>query len=249
MSSQHGLATIAKARGLDGADLEDAADGVDDQCGQRFAFHIFSHDEQRTTGLGDLFQQRQQVANVGDLFFVQQDVRIIQCRALAVLLVDEVRRQVAAVELHAFDDFQFVLQARTVFDGDHAFLADLLHRIGNDLADDWHRRWRKSHRPGRFPCVVAHGLDIFFSSSTVAITALSIPRLRSIGLTPAATYFKPSLTIAWANTVAVVVPSPATSEVLEATSLTICAPMFSNLSFSSISLATDTPSLVMVGAP
>src|SRR5450432_1765044 len=51
------------------------------------------------------------------------------------------------------------------------------------------------------------------------------------------------------STVAVVVPSPASSEVLEATSLTICAPMFSNLSLSSISLATETPSLVMVGAP
>src|SRR6266851_267612 len=39
------------------------------------------------------------------------------------------------------------------------------------------------------------------------------------------------------------------SEVLEATSRTICAPMFSNLSSSSISLATVTPSLVMRGAP
>ncbi len=46
-----------------------------------------------------------------------------------------------------------------------------------------------------------------------------------------------------------VVPSPATSEVLEATSRTIWAPMFSNLSSSSISLATVTPSLVMAGAP
>ncbi len=55
--------------------------------------------------------------------------------------------------------------------------------------------------------------------------------------------------MAWASTVAVVVPSPATSEVLEATSLTICAPMFSNLSSSSISLATVTPSLVTVGEP
>ena len=55
--------------------------------------------------------------------------------------------------------------------------------------------------------------------------------------------------IAWASTVAVVVPSPASSEVLEATSFTICAPMFSNLSLSSISFATDTPSLVTVGAP
>jgi acetaldehyde dehydrogenase (acetylating) len=49
--------------------------------------------------------------------------------------------------------------------------------------------------------------------------------------------------------VAVVVPSPAMSLVFEATSRTICAPMFSNLSESSISLATVTPSLVIRGAP
>src|SRR5574342_73707 len=53
----------------------------------------------------------------------------------------------------------------------------------------------------------------------------------------------------WASTVAVVVPSPATSEVLEATSRTIWAPMFSRGSLSSISLATVTPSLVIRGEP
>ena len=92
-------------------------------------------------------------------------------------------------------------------------------------------------------------LAFVFSSSTTAATAMSMPRLRSIGLAPAATDLAPSLMIAWARTVAVVVPSPATSEVFEATSLSICAPMFSNLSSSSISLATVTPSLVMRGAP
>ena len=66
---------------------------------------------------------------------------------------------------------------------------------------------------------------------------------------PAATALAPSWTIAWASTVAVVVPSPAMSLVFEATSRTIWAPMFSNLSSSSISLATVTPSLVMRGAP
>src|SRR3989454_6878169 len=92
-------------------------------------------------------------------------------------------------------------------------------------------------------------LEIFFSSATTASTALSMPRLISIGLLPAATSLAPSVKIARASTVAVVVPSPATSEVLEATSFTICAPMFSNLSGSSISFATVTPSLVTVGAP
>ena len=58
-----------------------------------------------------------------------------------------------------------------------------------------------------------------------------MPRFRSIGFMPAATDFMPSRTIAWARTVAVVVPSPAMSLVLEATSRSICAPMFSNLSF------------------
>ncbi|GJE35832.1 hypothetical protein LDDCCGHA_6053 [Methylobacterium oxalidis] len=86
-------------------------------------------------------------------------------------------------------------------------------------------------------------------SFTAACVARSMPRLRSIGFMPAATYLAPSRTIAWASTVAVVVPSPAMSLVFEATSRTICAPMFSNRSESSISLATVTPSLVMRGAP
>jgi hypothetical protein len=66
---------------------------------------------------------------------------------------------------------------------------------------------------------------------------------------PAATSLLPSRKMACASTVAVVVPSPATSEVLLATSRTIWAPMFSNLSSSSISFATVTPSLVTVGEP
>ena len=78
---------------------------------------------------------------------------------------------------------------------------------------------------------------------------MSMPRFRSIGFIPAATAFMPSLTIACARIVAVVVPSPASSLVRLATSLTICAPMFSNLSSSSISFATETPSFVMRGAP
>ena len=70
-------------------------------------------------------------------------------------------------------------------------------------------------------------LDIFFSSLTTASTAVSIPRLSPMGLAPAVTFLSPSRMMAWASTVAVVVPSPAMSEVLEATSLSIWAPMFS----------------------
>ena len=102
-------------------------------------------------------------------------------------------------------------------------------------------------------CAIAlesvQGVESLPTSSTSAATALSTPRFKSIGFMPAATAFRPSLRIDWARTVAVVVPSPATSDVCEATSLTICAPMFSKRSASSISFATETPSLVTVGAP
>ncbi len=92
-------------------------------------------------------------------------------------------------------------------------------------------------------------LDWLRIASTASSTARSMPRFSDIGLAPAATLRRPSFTIAWASTVAVVVPSPATSSVFLATSLTSSAPTFSNGSSSSISLAIETPSLVIVGAP
>ena len=89
----------------------------------------------------------------------------------------------------------------------------------------------------------------FRSDSTTVATALSIPRFRSIGLAPAVTFFRPTPMIDCASTVAVVVPSPASSLVFEATSRTIWAPMLAKASSSSTSLATVTPSLVICGAP
>ncbi len=96
---------------------------------------------------------------------------------------------------------------------------------------------------------VSQGRAIAFSAPTSASTALSAPRFRSIGFMPAATCFMPSRTMAAASSVAVVVPSPATSDVRAATSRTICTPMFSKGSDSSISRATTTPELITMGGP
>ena len=76
-----------------------------------------------------------------------------------------------------------------------------------------------------------------------------MPRLTSTGLAPPSIARIPSRTIAWASTVAVVVPSPTTSLVLIAASLTSWAPMFSNWFFRWISRAIVTPSLVTTGDP
>ncbi|MNZ42151.1 hypothetical protein D3C78_597200 [compost metagenome] len=132
---QHGLATVAEARSLDGCDFDDATHVVDDQGSQGFAFDVFSDDQQRAAGFGDSFQHRQHFADVGDLLVDQQQQRAFQLGNHGVRLVDEVRRQVATVELHAFYDGQFVFQARAFFNGDHAFFTDLVHGFGNDVAD------------------------------------------------------------------------------------------------------------------
>jgi len=92
-------------------------------------------------------------------------------------------------------------------------------------------------------------MDWSLMAFTTSSTAFWMPILRSIGLAPAVTLRRPSPMIAAASTTEVVVPSPAMSLVLLATSLMSWAPMFSKASSSSISLAMVTPSLVIVGDP
>ena len=92
-------------------------------------------------------------------------------------------------------------------------------------------------------------VDMLRIDSVTVSVALRIPRTNAFASVPAARCRSPLLKIASASTVAVVVPSPASSEVFEATSFTSCAPWFSILSRSSISSATVTPSLVTVGPP
>ena len=147
---QHGLAAVTEAGRLGGGDLDDAAHVVHHQRGQRFAFDVLGDDHERLAGLGDVLQHRQHVADVGDLLVAEQDVGILEVGGHGVLVVDEVGREVAAVELHAFDDFQLVLEAAALFHGDDAFLAHLLHGLGDDCRRFRSRCWRKRCPPGRW---------------------------------------------------------------------------------------------------
>ena len=132
---QHGLAAVAEARRLARCHLDDAAHVVHDQRRQRLTFHVLGNHYQRLARLGHLLEQRQHVADVGDLLVDQQDEGALLLYDHLLLVVDEVGRQVAAVELHAFHHVELVGQALAFLDRDHAFLADLLHRLGDDLPD------------------------------------------------------------------------------------------------------------------
>ena len=66
---------------------------------------------------------------------MQQDVGLFQLGGHVLLVVDEVGRQVATIELHPLDNVQLIIEARTLLDGDDALFTDLLHRIGDDVTD------------------------------------------------------------------------------------------------------------------
>ena len=173
--------------------------------------------------------------------------RVFEHDLHALRIGHEVGREVAAVELQPFDHLEGRLHALRFLDGDDAVLADLLHGFGDDPADGLvvvrrdgadlrdhvagHRlRLRLQRRDDGLDGLLDAALDAARAGAGGdVLDAFAKDRLR--------------------EHVAVVVPSPATSEVLLATSFTICAPRFSSGSCSSISCATVTPSLVMVGEP
>src|SRR5262249_1930218 len=69
------------------------------------------------------------------VFLENKDERIFKVGHHLLGIGDEVGRDVAAVELHAFDHLELAFQALCFLDCDHAFIADLLHRFGDHLAD------------------------------------------------------------------------------------------------------------------
>src|SRR3954471_4249252 len=132
---QHRLAAVTEARRLHGDRGEGATDLVDDERRQRLTLDVLCHDEQRLAGLHDLLEQRQQLTDGADLALHEQDVGVVEDGLHALRVGDEVRRDVALVELHALGELELETHRLGFFDRDHAVLADLAERLGDELTD------------------------------------------------------------------------------------------------------------------
>ena len=66
---------------------------------------------------------------------MDEDVGLLQLDDHLVGVGDEVGREIAAVELHALDDVELALEALGLLDRDDALVADLLHGLGDHVAD------------------------------------------------------------------------------------------------------------------
>jgi len=69
------------------------------------------------------------------IFLSDQHMRFVEGGLHALRIGNEVRADVAAVELHAFGVFDLEAQALAFLDGDDAVFADLVHGLGQDAAD------------------------------------------------------------------------------------------------------------------
>ena len=104
--AQHRLAAIAVAGGLHRTDLQDAAELVDDERRQGFAFDIFGDDQQRLVGLAESLRGAAPGSWRTRSFLRRPGSGSFRARpSCSSWIGDEVRREEAAIELHAFDDF------------------------------------------------------------------------------------------------------------------------------------------------
>ena len=132
---QHFLAAVAEAGGLDAHAGERAAQLVEDDGGQRLALDVVGDDNELLARVEHGLEHRQDLLNVRDLLVRDEDERVVNDGFHLVVIGDHIRSDIAAVELHTFDDLGIGLGGLALLDGDDAVLADLLHRLGDELAD------------------------------------------------------------------------------------------------------------------
>ena len=82
-----------------------------------------------------MFQNWNELAQCRDLLFMDQNKWIFEYSFHTIRVRHEVRRNVSAIKLHAFHEFEFGLHGLGFFDGNNTVLADFFHSLGNQLPD------------------------------------------------------------------------------------------------------------------
>ena len=129
------MPALAEAGSLDGHRRERAPDLVHDQSGQCLALDVLGQHHNSLAGLHDLLQNRQEVLHGGDLLIRDQDVCILEHGFLTIGVRDEVRRDVALIELHSLGELQLHAECLAVLDGDDTLVADLLESLRDVVTD------------------------------------------------------------------------------------------------------------------
>jgi len=133
---EHGFTAITETGGFHRQHVEHTAQLVQNQCRQRFAVNIFCQNDQfALANLDQFFEDREQILSAADLLVVDQDIGLIDDCLHAFLIGDEIRADIATIELHTFDIFGFKFETATIFDRDDAVFTDFVHHIGDQVTN------------------------------------------------------------------------------------------------------------------
>ena len=115
--------------------MEGAADLVDHEGRERLAFDVLGDDQKGFAALGNLLEQRQKVLKIADFLLVDQDIAAFQDGLHGLIVGDEIRREIALIELHALDDLECRINAVGLFHGNGPVVAYLIHCVRDDATD------------------------------------------------------------------------------------------------------------------
>ncbi|CAH0040953.1 unnamed protein product [Clonostachys solani] len=133
--TEDGLAVVTEAGGLDGSNLELTTELVENADGKSLTVNVLSNDDKRASLLGRGLEGRNDVLDSRDLLLREENQRVLKLDLLGLGVGDEVGRDESTVESHTLSDLELILHGLALLDGDDTLLANLLHGIGNHLAE------------------------------------------------------------------------------------------------------------------
>ena len=134
--AEHFFSLLTEGRSLDGNYGEGAAQFVQHDSGKSFAVNILGDDKELLAALNDLLKYGKDILNRGDLLVCDEDVAVVKNSFHLLAVGSHVGREVAAVELHTFNDLGVGLGGLGLLNGDNTVGGDLFHCVGNECAYD-----------------------------------------------------------------------------------------------------------------
>jgi hypothetical protein len=130
------LAVVTEAGGLDGSDLELATELVEDADSKSLTVDVLGDDDKGPAELLGSLKRGDDVLDSGDLLLGEEDKRLLELDLLGLGVGDEVGGDEATVELHALSNLKLILDGLALLHGDDTLLANALHRLGKELANE-----------------------------------------------------------------------------------------------------------------
>ena len=132
---QVGDPAMTEARRPDGHRLQRPVLVVLHEQAERGPLHLLGEDDQRPRRLHHRVERRHQVLDVDDRLVREQDVGVVEDRLHPLGVLDQIRGEVAVLDVHALHELDLDPGHRRLLDRDHALGADAVQRLGDGRAD------------------------------------------------------------------------------------------------------------------